>query len=289
MSDRKDNIEKKKIYINKFIYTKKEKILDEISIGNAVNLSNANSHTNSDIGGFANRAKNAYPEVLDNKYYENDINEFNSLKEKDPSKVYQTPNSFQTEKKKLKKEKNSIGTTFSEDAVLSKEWIEAAISRSIHPDWVQNAFEDFKDYWTCGKGEGKKNKNWLSVWRNWCGKTPSKMSYPKKVFENSLNQTEKLFPEAVKRFTPDISDPDQRIASVKRYMLSQIGDESYISWIQCLDLKVSGSNLNVYAPSAFVKDWVSRHYADLIQKCSIFDKVTIAIKPINPGQKSREQ
>lgn len=142
---------------------------------------------------------------------------------------------------------------------------EIALAGGIHPDWIDNVYEIFFDYWqgiTSTKGK-KSTVGWERAWRNWVMNSKAKFEYPKPASKIDFKAPHsEISPEikdaAVKSIQTSSAPPDER--KVRGVLIEKLGVPKYDSWFKLALLQIDGNKLVIKAANLYARDYIERNF-----------------------------
>lgn len=98
--------------------------------------------------------------------------------------------------------------------------------------------------------------------------TAIKFDFIQRVFEKQFGikgQEKCLVTDNAILIEIDNSSSPENVKEIKREIFKAVGKEIFISWFKDTPIKLSSTSIEIEAPNAFKRDWISRNYSNILQ------------------------
>jgi hypothetical protein len=216
----------------------------------------------------------------------NKVNLTSSLDQNDP--MYRD--------KKTKKEIliNQLNSDKSKDGATKKETSKKPIAQQLLDTWNEIINPEIHCELTKNRARfliaafKHKFHNDFQKWRDYClnltssdylmGKlrigykivldTAIKFDFIQRVFEKQFGikgQEKCLATDNAILIEIDNSSSSEKVKEIKREIFKAVGKEIFISWFKDTPIKLSSTSIEIEAPNAFKRDWISHNYSNILQ------------------------
>lgn len=162
--------------------------------------------------------------------------------------------------KKAQKDKPSVPRERVSPIRLPMDWqpsaddIAYAQQRGIGRTQAGDIAEDFRTYWTLGKGRNTTHLNWSKAWQTWI-----RREKPSGVRDDADDLPTPTLIAAKPGEAPEATQ-------FRRAIAEAVGHNTYRGWFEKLSIRVDGDRMALVAPSSFAADHVRNNHGSHVQR-----------------------